>query len=115
MALRIIEAHVSPDPRDDAQQVLGEFSQQNWVEDGGRFGSVVSAVLGAELTGPAMDRLHERLGARGPLLVLVQPLDAVLPRPLASPATDARADARSAAAVSREECVRQHRWHCPTQ
>ena len=61
------------------------------------------AVLGAQRTGEALDRLHEHLSGRGELFVLVQPLDGVLPRPFATPVSDARAHARSAAAVSREE------------
>lgn len=103
MALRIIEAHVAPDLCDEAQAVLGEFGGEHWTQEGGRFGAIVSAILGAERTGEALDRLHEKLADRGGLLVLVQPLDGVLPRPLASPAKEARVGARSAAAVSREE------------
>ena len=60
-------------------------------------------MLGAERTGLALDRLHARIANQDGLLVLVQPLDGVLPRPSASPANDARPGARSAAAVSREE------------
>jgi uncharacterized hydrophobic protein (TIGR00341 family) len=63
---------------------------------------VVSFVLGTDRTGPALDLLYDRFQSQGGLLVLVRPLDAVLPRPLASRA-DARAEASSAAAVSREE------------
>lgn len=103
MALRIIEAHVAADLCGDAQEALREFSHESWVQEGGRFGAIVFAILGAERTGSALDRLHERLADRGGLLVLVQPLDGVLPRPLASTVRDARADVRSAAAVSREE------------
>ena len=103
MALRIIEAHVPPDLCGDAQEALREFSHESWTQQGGRFGAIVFAVLGAQRTGEALDRLHERLANRGALLVLVQPLDGVLPRPLASPAAEARTEARSAAAVSREE------------
>jgi uncharacterized hydrophobic protein (TIGR00341 family) len=73
------------------------------VQEGGRFGAIVFAVLGAQHTGEALDLLHERLADRGGLLVLVQPLDGMLPRPHASPVKDARSDTRSAAAVSREE------------
>jgi len=103
LALRIIEAHVAPDLGDEAQEILGEFGDQHWKQEGGRFGVIVFAILGAERTGGALDRLYEKLADRGGLLVLVQPLDGVLPRPLASPAKDARSGARSAAAVSREE------------
>jgi uncharacterized hydrophobic protein (TIGR00341 family) len=103
LALRIVEAHVAPDLASEAREILGEFGDQHWTQEGGRFGAVVFAILGAERTGGALDRLYEKLADRGGLLVLVQPLDGVLPRPLASPATEARAGARSAAAVSREE------------
>jgi uncharacterized hydrophobic protein (TIGR00341 family) len=102
LALRIIEAHVAPDLCDDTQQALGELGHESWRQEGGRFGTIVCAVLGAERTGEELDRLHERLADRGGLLVLVQPLDGMLPRLLASPG-DARAAARSSAAVSREE------------
>jgi uncharacterized hydrophobic protein (TIGR00341 family) len=103
LALKRIEAHVPADLAELAEQALRELSGETWVEPGGRFGRVVCAVLGSERTGSALDRLHERIADRGGLLVLVQPLDAVLPRPLASPAPAARSEARSAAAVSREE------------
>jgi uncharacterized hydrophobic protein (TIGR00341 family) len=103
LALRIIEAHVSPALRDDAEEILRESGHETWTEDGGRYGVVVRAVIGAGRTGEAMDRLHERLAQQAELLVLVQPLDGVLPRPLATRVEDARARARSAAAVSREE------------
>lgn len=103
MALRIIQAHVPTDLCGDALEVLRESSHESWTQEGGRFGAIVFAILGAERTGEALDRLHERLADRGGLLVLVQPLDGVLPRPPASPARDARVGARSAAAVSREE------------
>jgi uncharacterized hydrophobic protein (TIGR00341 family) len=103
LALRIVEAHVPADLSDEAREVLGEFSQESWIQPGGRFGATVCAVLGAQRTGEALDRLHERIADRGGLLVLVQPLDGVLPRPHAGPESEARADPRSAAAVSREE------------
>jgi uncharacterized hydrophobic protein (TIGR00341 family) len=103
LALRIIEAHVPPDLCGAARETLSEFSHESWTDEGGRFGAIVFAVVGAQRTGEALDRLHERLANLGAFLVLVQPLDGMLPRPPASPATDARAHARSAAAVSREE------------
>jgi uncharacterized hydrophobic protein (TIGR00341 family) len=62
----------------------------------------VSAVIGAGRTGAAMDLLHERLTGGG-FRALVLPLDAVLPRPLASAVREGRSRAASAAAVSREE------------
>jgi len=103
LALRMLESHVPPDLAEEARQILGEVSHECWVQDGGRFGSVVFAVMGSEQTGGVMDRLHAELSNRGGLLVLVQPLDGMLPRPFASSNREARADARSAAAVSREE------------
>jgi uncharacterized hydrophobic protein (TIGR00341 family) len=103
LALRIIEAHVPADLGGDARNALAEFSHESWTQDGGRYGAIVFAILGAQRTGEALDRLHDRLADRGGLLVLVHPLDGVLPRPLASALTEARADARSAAGVSREE------------
>jgi uncharacterized hydrophobic protein (TIGR00341 family) len=103
LALRTIEAHVPADLCGEAQEVLGEICQESWSQEGGRFGAIAFGILGADRTGEALDRLHERIADRGGLLVLVRPLDGVLPRPLASPWRAARADARSAAAVSREE------------
>ncbi len=103
MALKIIEAHVSPELVGDAQETLAELSQQVWTEDGGHFGHIVRAVLGSERSGVALDALHERIADRGGLMVLVQPLDAVLPRPLASKSPNRQEHLHSAAAVSREE------------
>jgi len=103
VALRTVEAHVAPDLADEAQEILAGLGHETWVQEGGRFGAVVCGVLGADRTGTALDQLHERLANRGGLLVLVQPLEGVLPRPPASPAQEARATALSAAAVSREE------------
>ena len=105
MALKIIEAHVPTELAGDAQDTLAELTSQTWTEEGGRFGRVVRAVLGSERTGAALDALHERISDRGGLLVLVEPLDAVLPRPLATKnGTSGREESlRSAAAVSREE------------
>ena len=102
MALRMIEAHTPPDLAERAQQILRAVSHEAWTQDGGRYGAVVCAVVGADRTGEALDQLHAELSARGGLLVLVHPLDGVLPRPFAGPDA-ARADSRSAAAVSREE------------
>jgi len=103
VALRIVEAHLPAELADEALASIRDVSQSCWVEPGGRSGAVVRAVLGADRTGAALDKLHEGFAARGELLVLVQPLDGVLPRPFASPEAKARATARSAAAVSREE------------
>jgi uncharacterized hydrophobic protein (TIGR00341 family) len=103
LALRILEAHVPPDLRDDAEEVIAEHAREIWTDEGGRYGARVSAVIGAGRSGEVMDRLHERLADRGGLLVLVKPLEGVFPRPPASPTGDDRARPRSAAAVSREE------------
>jgi uncharacterized hydrophobic protein (TIGR00341 family) len=103
MALKIIEAHVPSDLAEEARETLAELSSQSWIEDGGRFGKVVRAVLGAERSGVALDALHERISDRGGLFVLVEPLDAVLPRPLATSSRNRRESLHTAAAVSREE------------
>ena len=105
MALKIIEAHVPAELAPEAQETLAELTSQTWTQDGGRFGKVVRAVLGSERTGTALDALHDRIADRGGLLVLVEPLDAVLPRPLATPAgaSDRQENLHNAAAVSREE------------
>jgi uncharacterized hydrophobic protein (TIGR00341 family) len=103
LALRIIEAHVPADLADEARGVIEDLCRESWTQAGGRFGAIVYAVLGAQRTGEALDRLHERLANRGGLLVLVQPLDGMLPRPQAGLRSETRAAARSAAAVSREE------------
>ncbi len=102
MALKLVEAHLPPDLADDAEEVLADLCQQSWRQEGGRFGAIISFVVGAEQTAKALDLLYDRFENQGGLLVLVRSLDAVLPRPLAS-ATEARAQVRSAAAVSREE------------
>ncbi len=103
MALKLIEAHVSEALAEDASETLAALTPQTWTEPGGRHGVIVRAVLGAERSGTALDALHERIADRGRLMVLVGPLDAVLPRPLASTASRRNETVRSAAAVSREE------------
>ncbi len=99
----MIQVHVPTELAADARDALDGLSLEDWVDEGGRFGAIVYAVAGAQRTGELLDRLHERLASRGGLLVLVQPLDGVLPRPLASSVKSSRTDARTAAAVSREE------------
>jgi len=103
MALKIVEAHVAADRAEEAEAAIRDVSRQTWIEPGGRYGSIVYAILGSERSGAALDQLHEQFAGSGQLLVLVQPLDAVLPRPLASAAQRERSEARTAAAVSREE------------
>lgn len=103
MALKLLEAHVPSDLCDEAEELLREVARATWTEPGGSYGAVVRAVVGTDRSGRAMDLLHEKLSPRGGLRVLIQPLDAVLPRPLASQVVEGRSEIRSAAAVSREE------------
>lgn len=103
MALKMIEAHVSEELAGEARDTLDGLGAQTWLEDGGRFGKVVRAVLGSDRSGGALDALHERIAHRGGLMVLVEPLDAVLPRPVATRSPNRQDELRSAAAVSREE------------
>lgn len=103
MALKIVEAHVSEPLLAEARETLEAHGSQTWVEDGGRFGKVVRSVMGASQTGPALDALHGRIADRGSLMVLVEPIDAVLPRPLATQSSNRKTELHSAAAVSREE------------
>ena len=103
MALKIIEAHVTADLADEARDVLSELAGQIWIEEGGRFGRVVRAVVGSERSGSALDLLHEKLADRGSMMVLVESLDAVFPRPLAARHPNRRERISSSAAVSREE------------
>ena len=103
MTLKIIEAHVPSDLAEDAQETLADLTSQAWIEDGGRFGRIVRAVIGTERSGVALDALHERIADRGGLFVLVGPLDAVLPRPHATSAGSRHESLHTAAAVSREE------------
>jgi uncharacterized hydrophobic protein (TIGR00341 family) len=103
MALKIIEAHVPSDLALDTQEMLAELTHQAWIEDGGRYGKIVRAVIGAERSGVALDALHEGIADRGGLFVLVEPLDAVLPRPHATSSGNRQESLHTAAAVSREE------------
>ena len=103
MALKIIEVHVVTELAEEARDCLAEVAAETWTEEGGRFGKVVRAVVGGERSGAALDSLHKRIADRGPLFVLVEPLDAVLPRPHASASGERHASLHTAAAVSREE------------
>lgn len=64
LALRIIEAHVPPDLRGDAQEALREFSHESWVQESGRFGAIAftaAAILGLALDAdPATSELAPR-------------------------------------------------------
>ncbi|HIF93419.1 MAG: TIGR00341 family protein [Myxococcales bacterium] len=106
MALKIIEVHVASELADDARECLAGLTDQVWTEEGGRFGKIVRAVVGSERSGSALDSLYDDIAKRGPLFVLVESLDAVLPRPHAN--TPGQVNGRqgtvhTAAAVSREE------------
>lgn len=105
MALRLVQVDVAADLADEAAGVLEEAgAAEVWRSTGGSMGTMVSAVMGAERTGRAVDLLHERLSTKGGVRALVLPLDAVLPRPAASLGRDEqRLERVSAAAVSREE------------
>jgi uncharacterized hydrophobic protein (TIGR00341 family) len=104
MALRLVEAYVPEDLVPNAEEVLREAAAEEvWSEQRGPFGAVVSAVIGAGRTGAALDLLHERLSNVGGFRAMVLPIDAVIPRPHASPSQERRSEAKSAAAVSREE------------
>jgi uncharacterized membrane protein len=87
-----------------AEAALADASAREvWTENGGPTGSVVSAVVGANGTGAALDFLYERLANVSGFRVLVLPLDAMLPRPRASRSVEGREIPTSSAAVSREE------------
>jgi uncharacterized hydrophobic protein (TIGR00341 family) len=104
MALRLLQAHVPTDLAPKAEAALADASAREiWTENGGPMGSVVTAVVGANGTGAALDFLHERLANVGGFRVLVLPLDAMLPRPRASRSVEGREVPTSSAAVSREE------------
>lgn len=103
MALKIIEAHVPGGLAEEARETLSKLTNQTWIEEGGHFGKIVRAVIGAERSGIALDRLHEQIADRGGLFVLIEPLDAVLPRPHASNSGKRHQSLHTAAAVSREE------------
>ncbi len=104
MALRLLEAQVPEDVCEEAERALAEVGAETvWKEPGGPLGTQVIAVLGAGRTGAAIDLLHERLANSAGFRVLVLPLDAVAPRPVASASAAGRAQAESAEAVSREE------------
>jgi uncharacterized hydrophobic protein (TIGR00341 family) len=103
MALKLLEAHVAPDLESDTLEALEPYSDQAWAEEGGRFGVIVRAVVGGERSGVAVDELHARVADRGRLMILVEPLDAVVPRPYAHRAEHRSETVHSSAAVSREE------------
>ena len=104
MALRLLEAHLPEDLVETARSALTEVgAQEVWSESGGPFGAVVNAVMGTGRTGAAIDRLHECLANVAGFRVLVLPLEAVVPRPLARASEGRPEQPRSALAVSREE------------
>jgi uncharacterized hydrophobic protein (TIGR00341 family) len=63
--------------------------------------------MGSGHTGRALDRISDQILGTESARVLVLPLDATLPRPRAGPSGDEHPEARSAAAVSREEVYAQ--------
>ena len=103
MALKLLEAHVAEDRKGEALAALEPYSEQIWTEGGGRFGVIVRAVVGGERSGVAVDELHAQVAERGPLMILVESLDAVVPRPRAHRAEHRAEALHSSAAVSREE------------
>lgn len=104
MALRTIEAHVPEDRADQAEATLLEVGAETvWRERRlGEGALTVVAVIGAGRTGAALDLLYDRLGGAEQFRALVHPLDAVLPRPLASGEKD-RTEPKTSDSVSREE------------
>lgn len=104
MALRLVETFVPEHLAENAAETLREAGAHSvWQEPGGGGEAVLRAVLGAARSGPALDHLHERFHAIPGFRVLVLPLEAILPRPRASAATEGRKSVESAAGVSREE------------
>jgi uncharacterized hydrophobic protein (TIGR00341 family) len=82
MSLRLVEVLVAEDLAEPALEVLREVGvQQLWRESGAKGEAKLRAVLDADSTGAALDRLHGRISHSGGLRVLVLPLDAALPRP----------------------------------
>ena len=107
MALRIIEVQLRAGAEAQAEEALRQAGSADvWTEPGGGYGSCVRGVIGSERTGGALDLLHEQLSrqaSQGGFRILVMPLDAILPRPVASARSESRARPTSFAAVSREE------------
>ena len=68
MALRLVQVDLPEPLADEAETSLRESgAAEVWSSRGGAFGAVVSAVMGAERTGAAVDLVYERLAARGEL------------------------------------------------
>lgn len=104
MALRLVQVDVDPRLSEEALGLLDRVgAAERWCVDGGSYGSVVSAVIGSDRTGAAVDLIYSELSARTSIRALVLPLDAVIPRPSASLESGERQERRSFAAVSREE------------
>jgi uncharacterized hydrophobic protein (TIGR00341 family) len=102
MALRVLEIQLPAELRGTAEEILRDIGASDvWSEPGGSFGQSVRAVIGSERTGTALDILHDRLSTAG-FRILVMPLDAVLPRPVATGAEN-RDRPETFATVSREE------------
>lgn len=103
MALKILEVHVSEEIAEEAREKLSSYSEQTWIEPGGRFDSVIRAVLGSQRSGSAIDALHAELADRGRMMILVEPLDAVVPRPAPIDWNPDRQETVHSSGVSREE------------
>lgn len=104
MALRLVEAFVPDRLSDEAEEILRTAGAHSvWREPGGGGEAVVRSVLGAGRSGGALDALYERFDGLESFRVIVLPLEATLPRPRASTASEERQAVRSAAGVSREE------------
>jgi uncharacterized hydrophobic protein (TIGR00341 family) len=104
VALRTIEAYVPVERGDQTEATLLEAGAERiWRETRGDSDRLtLVAVIGAGRTGAALDLLYERVGGANGFRALVHPLDAVIPRPLASEPED-RSVPRTADGVSREE------------
>ena len=105
MALRLVEAFVPQEHRDETLALLSEAAppEHVWAESVSPAVVIVRAVVGSSRTGALIDQLHERFSSQPGFRVLVVSIDAVLPRPLAAGEEQERAQRGSSAAVSREE------------
>ena len=104
MALRLLEVQLPATSHDDATAALREVGARDvWSETREGDDGCLRAVIGSERTGAALDALHDQLSGSPGFRVLVMPLDAVLPRPLARGGDDERVRPTTFAGVSREE------------
>ncbi len=104
MALRMLEIQLPVDSQTIAEEILRDVGAADvWSGPGGSFDRSVRAVIGSERTGTALDLLHDRLSPLGEFRILVMPLAAVVPRPIAATTDEGRDRPETFAAVSREE------------